>query len=94
MDRTPPDMKVRLSFDLRRKIADAAKLNNRTLNSEIIYRLEASFQEQPALRETDRLTAIENRLSEIEALLEMVKPTLTESPSKVLLAKARSSDRQ
>jgi BMFP domain-containing protein YqiC len=94
MDKTPPDMKVRLSADLRRKVEDAAKLNNRTLNSEIVYRLEASFQGQPTLREADRLTAIESRLSEIEAALELAKPTLAESPSKALLAKARSSGGQ
>jgi len=90
MDKTPPDMKVRLSADLRRKVEDAARLNNRTLNSEIVFRLEASFLDQPAVREMDRLAAIEARLSEIEIALGLVQPVLTESPAKALLAKARS----
>lgn len=43
MTQNPPDMKVRLSADLRRNIAEAAARNNRTLNSEIVFRLENSF---------------------------------------------------
>ena len=45
MKETPPDMKVRLSADLREKIGEAARANNRTLNSEIVFRLEASFRQ-------------------------------------------------
>ncbi len=41
----PPDMKVRLSAELRRQVEAAAKANNRTLNSEIVSRLERSFME-------------------------------------------------
>ncbi|WP_137871270.1 Arc family DNA-binding protein [Sphingopyxis sp. 2PD] len=94
MDKTPPDMKVRLSADLRRKVEGAAKLNNRTLNSEIVFRLESSFQSPPVISETDRLGAIESRLSEIEIALGLVEPAFTESPSKALLTTARSKGGQ
>jgi len=39
-------MKVRLSADLRQKIEGAARQNNRTLNAEIVARLERSFREE------------------------------------------------
>lgn len=89
MDKTPPDMKVRLSADLRRQVEDAAKQNNRTLNSEIVFRLETSFQRPPAIPEAIRLTAIESRLSEIEMALQLTEPVTTGSPSKALLDKTR-----
>jgi hypothetical protein len=41
----PPDMKVRLSAELRRQVEAAAKANNRTLNAEIVSRLERTFRE-------------------------------------------------
>ena len=40
-----PDMKIRLSAELRRQVENAAKENNRTLNSEIVSRLERTFRE-------------------------------------------------
>lgn len=46
MTKNAPDMKVRLSADLRRDIESAARRNNRTLNSEIVARLEQSFREE------------------------------------------------
>lgn len=36
-------MKVRLSAELRKQVEEAARTNNRTLNSEIVSRLEKSF---------------------------------------------------
>ncbi|MEP9373868.1 Arc family DNA-binding protein [Mesorhizobium sp. KR1-2] len=38
-----PDMKLRISVELRKKIEEAAKQNGRTMNGEINVRLEASF---------------------------------------------------
>jgi len=46
MIRNPPDMKVRLSAELRQKIEDSARENNRTMNSEIVARLELSFRQR------------------------------------------------
>jgi hypothetical protein len=45
MIRNAPDMKVRLSADLRQKVETAARDNNRTMNAEIFARLEQSFRE-------------------------------------------------
>jgi hypothetical protein len=39
-------MKVRLSANLRQKIETAARDNNRTMNAEIVARLEQSFREE------------------------------------------------
>ena len=55
--RTHPQMKIRLSPELKAKIDAAAKANNRTLNAEITTRLEETFSgagEYPA-EETLRL---------------------------------------
>lgn len=38
-----PQMKIRLSPELKAKIDETAKANNRTLNAEIVTRLEESF---------------------------------------------------
>lgn len=38
-----PQMKIRLSPELKAKIGETAKANNRTLNAEIVTRLEESF---------------------------------------------------
>lgn len=47
-----PQYKLRWSEDLRNKITDAAKENNRSINAEITTRLEQSF-ETPALSNMD-----------------------------------------
>lgn len=43
-----PQMKIRLSPDLKAAIDEAAKANNRTLNAEIVARLESTFAEGSA----------------------------------------------
>jgi len=85
MEKTPPDMKVRLSADLRRKIVDAAQENNRTLNSEIVFRLEASFrdgpgQSAPAVDQASELEALRTR---VQALETRVPANLTERLGRV-----------
>lgn len=61
---TPPDMKVRISSDLRRKIEASARANNRTMNGEIVARLEASFARENEVDLPDFITA--DRLDELE----------------------------
>jgi hypothetical protein len=56
--RDAPDMKVRLSADLRGKIETAARSSNRTMNAEIAARLEQSFAPSSGL---------EKRLSDLES---------------------------
>lgn len=50
-EKPPPDMKLRISGELRRKIETAARVNGRTLNGEIVSRLEESFGTEPDVRE-------------------------------------------
>ena len=53
MTTNPPDMKVRLSAELRKQVEEAARENNRTLNSEIVSRLERSFSDISPLIQRD-----------------------------------------
>lgn len=57
MTAIPPDMKIRISAGLRRQIEDAAKRNNRTMNGEIIARLEKSFEPKSGREARDSVTA-------------------------------------
>ncbi len=44
MARTDPQFKLRLSSELKAQIEAAAKSNNRSMNAEIIFRMEQSFE--------------------------------------------------
>lgn len=58
-DKTTTEMKIRLPADTRRKIEKAAQENNRTLNGEIVSRLEASFGGSSDHPLEDRVAALE-----------------------------------
>ncbi len=68
-----PDMKLRISVELRQKIEEAAKRNGRTMNGEINVRLEASFASDPIEVELKRLA---KRVAAIERRLEGGMPSL------------------
>jgi hypothetical protein len=86
MTQNPPDMKVRLSAILRQQVEEAARRNNRTLNSEIVSRLERSFLEEadalsksaaerllqigPPHADGDQLQELERRVSVLEKILD------------------------
>jgi hypothetical protein len=73
MLRNAPDMKVRLSADLRQKIERAAERNNRTMNSEIAARLEQSFREEGSAVSPLPSTDHEERLGKLEqAIITMI----------------------
>lgn len=55
MSREDPQFRIRLPAELKEKIEDSAKGNNRSLNAEIVFRLDASFLDQ--LPEDALLTA-------------------------------------
>ncbi|MEC5291300.1 MULTISPECIES: Arc family DNA-binding protein [unclassified Aurantimonas] len=74
MSQPPPDMKVRLSSTLRQQVEEAAKRNNRTLNGEIVARLEKSFAEEQGEHRTRfawaknaARSAADQRFAELEA---------------------------
>ncbi len=73
MIKLTPDMKVRLSADLRQKIERAAQANNRTMNAEIVQRLERSFwdENQPTATMPAGLD-YEERLSALENLVKLI----------------------
>ncbi|WP_145590732.1 Arc family DNA-binding protein [Yersinia aleksiciae] len=43
MSREDPQLRIRLPIELKEKIEDSAKENNRSMNAEIVQRLDASF---------------------------------------------------
>lgn len=49
MSREDPQMKIRLPADLKESIEFAAKASGRTLNSEVVARLQASFAPKPTV---------------------------------------------
>lgn len=59
MTTSPPDMKVRLSAELRKQVEEAARTNNRTLNSEIVSRLERSFSDNGMVINRDNPQSVE-----------------------------------
>jgi hypothetical protein len=58
-----PQMKIRLSPKLKALIEESAKANNRTLNAEMLLRLEASFKNEVENAISNGLT--EERVREI-----------------------------
>ena len=68
---------VRFPDGMRDRIADAAKANNRSMNSEIIARLLASFEPQehaPMVLRIDLTVSEETRVKEIQAAIEALSP--------------------
>ncbi|AWS96461.1 Arc family DNA-binding protein [Citrobacter freundii] len=59
MSREDPQLRIRLPIELKEKIEEAAKSNNRSMNAEIVQRLDASFlSEMPV----DELVSAEEAL--------------------------------
>ena len=50
MAREDPQLKLRLTVEMKDRIAEAAKANNRSVTAEIVARLEESFQPASGLR--------------------------------------------
>ena len=84
--RLPPDMKIRLSPELRRQVEEAARANNRTMNSEIVSRLEASFRDagstkspesyETRIAKNDDISVVQGRLTEIENRMREIEKAL------------------
>lgn len=87
MSRTDPQMKIRLPDNLKATVEESAKANNRSMNAEIISRLERSYAtEQMGLRgdalDTTGLMAM--------ALLISLSDGIDEEAKKIALDKARA----
>ncbi|MCM7619791.1 Arc family DNA-binding protein [Enterobacter vonholyi] len=46
MSREDPQLRIRLPIELKEKIEDSAKANNRSMNAEIVQRLDGSFMDE------------------------------------------------
>jgi hypothetical protein len=95
MMRNPPDMKVRLSADLRQKIEDAARQNNRTMNSEIVARLELSFRQHDphsGASSTPPYGDHEERLHALEEIINQMMVDHAELSSRVVVVEARLNE--
>lgn len=51
MSREDPQLRIRLPIELKEKVEDSAKNNNRSINAEIVQRLEGSFFSEPSADE-------------------------------------------
>ncbi|MEO9337218.1 Arc family DNA-binding protein [Mesorhizobium sp. SB112] len=70
-----PDMKLRISVELRQKIEEAAKQNGRTMNGEINVRLEASFAADDPIEA--KVKAHDRELSHLRKKVEALELRLT-----------------
>lgn len=59
MSREDPQLRVRIPPELKEKIEDAAKSNARSMNAEIVHRLDASFLNEP---QTDELISAKDAI--------------------------------
>jgi len=85
-------VEVRITLRLPRELhADLSRVieeNKRSLNTEIVTRLEATFKGEPDPVQ-ERLAKLEQQVAELQRALNLAEDEETESPSKVLLANAR-----
>lgn len=73
MSREDPQLRIRLPIELKEKIEDAAKGNNRSLNAEIVFRLDASFlnelQPDELLSAEDALLLVGKAKEELSSII-------------------------
>ncbi len=74
-ERNVPDMKLRLPPDLRQKIEEAARAENRSLNGEIVLRLTQSFETGETVAASDFVTGQQLAMleAEVENLREIIR---------------------
>ena len=80
MTKNDPHFRLRLPADLKSRVGQSAEKNNRSINAEIVHRLEASFVFQPVRDMTAREVIIQQhqrervaeQIAQDEALLEFV----------------------
>lgn len=75
MTRIDPQMKIRIPDDLKRSIEEQAKIAGRSMNSEIISRLQASFKAPMDLKREQLKLFIDQAIDErVELLAQMQSP--------------------
>lgn len=75
MSREDQQMKVRLPADLKQRIEEAAGAARRSLNAEIVARLQESFApREPATVRINLVAGEETKMKDIQDALELLKP--------------------
>ena len=79
MSREDPQLKLRLAPDLKNRVQDAARTNNRTMNAEIVARLESTFSNSQMIASDtfagmDAETLIKQT---VQAVLRTVRPDIS-----------------
>lgn len=62
-------MKIRLPVTLKERIEEAARAGNRSLNGEILLRLERSFERAGVAGTDERVSVLENEIETLRAEL-------------------------
>jgi hypothetical protein len=78
-----PMMRVRLPLDLKGRIAASAKAANRSMNAEIVARIEASFSPAPATVERERLDRLERAMADLAASIQRVAGQPQSEPARL-----------
>lgn len=85
MSREDPQLRIRLPIELKEKIEDAAKSNNRSMNAEIVQRLDNSFlselREDEVISAQDAIQLVEKARDELSEII--FKRTFSEINKKV-----------
>ncbi|EMM1612195.1 Arc family DNA-binding protein [Raoultella ornithinolytica] len=87
MSREDPQLRIRLPIELKEKIEEVAKSNNRSMNAEIVQRLDQSFAKEVPL---DKLVPAKEAMAIIQKAKEelsrvILKRTFTEINKKLKL---------
>lgn len=91
---TDPQFKLRMTADLKAKIEDAAAKNNRSMNAEIVHRLERSFvTDDYAGFDSEMLEYQADRISSLKKLLSLL-PDLAKEIEGLEIATKHAKDRQ
>ncbi|MBD1228389.1 Arc family DNA-binding protein [Xenorhabdus griffiniae] len=73
MSREDPQLRIRLPIELKEKIEETAKANSRSMNAEIVQRLDVSFLNEPAADELisakDAIHIISNAKDELSKVI-------------------------
>lgn len=81
-------MKVRVTPEFREKLVDTAKENNRSMNAEIVYRLEKSFDRMlfalKGVKTENLISILAERLAEKDCELRIAKRLKADDPTKIV----------
>ena len=79
MSREDPQLKLRLAPDLKDRVQESARANNRTMNSEIVARLESTFPKNQDVKANFFMDAKVEELikRKVQAVVGVVRPDMS-----------------